>query len=111
MPYKYQIEGKLIPRAKGLDRRIKLTDADRAAIIEKHGAGASINGLAREYNVNKRLVQFILFPERHQKNLRARQERGGSKIYYNKDKIAETMRVHRRWKQKLYKDGLLIDSI
>lgn len=96
-----------VPRVKGIDKRIKLSDADRAAIIESHGSGASINGLAREYGVNKRLIQFILFPERQRKNLQDRQERGGSAKYYDVDKHREAMREHRSHKRKLLKDGVI----
>jgi len=43
--------------------------------------GTGINALARMFKVNKRLIQFILFPERKQKNLEDRRARAdGSSI-------------------------------
>ena len=44
--------------------------------------GTGINALARMFKVNKRLIQFILFPERKQKNLEDRRARGGWEQYY-----------------------------
>lgn len=96
-----------IPREKGIDKRIKLSEADKAKIIEAHKSGASINGLAREYKVNKRLIQFLLFPERHKKNLQDRQERGGTMKYYEKEKHKANMREHRDYKLELKTKGII----
>ena len=67
-----------------------------------YAEGHSINGLARRFNVNKRLIQFELFPERKIKNLEDREKRGGSKKYYEGgEKWAEVMRNHRRRKHEI----------
>lgn len=64
-----------------------------------YAEGRSINSLSKQFNVNKRLIQFELFPERKEKNYQNRLERGGSKIYYKGgEEWAETMRTHRRHK-------------
>lgn len=101
MPYKWQSEKKLIPRHK--DRRVKLTHEQREE-IRNNDLGLSINALARKYGVSKRLIQFIRFPERHEKNLENRKNRGGSKIYYDTEKHKETMKDHRRYKQSIKED-------
>lgn len=100
MPYKSE---KIKIAGSKYDRRIKLTEQDREDI--KNLTGMSIRGIARMYGVDKRLIQFILFPERRQKNLLDRKNRGGSKQYYNKEKQREYMRIHRKHKQELYIDG------
>ena len=100
MPYKSEkikIAGSLY------DKRIKLTEQDREDI--KNLTGMSIRGIARMYGVDKRLIQFILFPERHQKNLLDRKNRGGSKQYYNREKQRQYMKKHRNHKQELYIKG------
>jgi hypothetical protein len=64
--------------------------------------GRSINSLAKQFNVNKRLIQFELFPERKEKNLQDRDKRGGTMIYYKGGKEwAETIRNHRRYKYEV----------
>lgn len=85
------------------DRRVKLTEQDKADILEL--TGMSIRGIARMYGVDKRLVQFILYPERKAKNLLDRKNRGGSMAYYDKDKQKEYMKKHRHYKHELYKKG------
>jgi IS30 family transposase len=81
------------------DRRVKLLPCMREMIHVLHEEGRSITSLARQFNVNKRLIQFELFPERKEKNYQNRLERGGSKIYYKGgEEWAETMRTHRRHK-------------
>ena len=85
------------------DRRIKLTEQDREDI--KNLTGMSIRGIARMYGVNKRLIQFILFPERHKKNLLDRKNRGGSMQYYDKERNKKAIRETRNYKHELYVDG------
>lgn len=85
------------------DRRVKLTDQDKADILEL--TGMSIRGIARMYGVDKRLIQFILYPERKAKNLLDRKNRGGSMAYYDKEKQKEYMKKHRHYKHELYKKG------
>jgi hypothetical protein len=97
MPNKLDIQR--IPS--GYDRRVKLTPQDKADIVDKWKGGASTHSLAKVYAVNKRSIQFILFPGRLALNYQLRLERGGSKKYYNKDKWRETMREHRAYKKKV----------
>lgn len=85
------------------DRRIKIPKTEHTYIINRHKQGEAIRAIARDYGVDKRLIQFIIYPERQVLNKLYRARRGGSKIYYNKDKWRETMREHRAYKLKLLK--------
>ena len=67
----------------------------------EHGCG--IRAISRLFHCNKRLVQFELFPERKVKNLQDRKDRGGSKIYYKKEKQTPSIKKHRRYKHSLRK--------
>lgn len=98
MPYKTD---KLAINDKFIDRRIKMLPCQKEMAITLYSRGASINSIARMYNVNKRLIQFILFPERKALNDQHRRDRGGSKIYYKKDYHNEKMKEHRRYKHNV----------
>ncbi len=87
-----------------LDRRRKLLPCQEEMIKVYHKAGTSINQLSRDFKVNKRLIQFLLFPERKKKNVELRNDRGGSKIYYDRLEHNEAMNDHRRYKYKVLKD-------
>jgi len=87
-----------------LDRRNKLLPCQREMVVYWHKIiGASINNIAKTFHVNKRLIQFILFPERLKKNKELRADRGGSKIYYDRQEHNAAMRDHRRYKYKTLK--------
>lgn len=83
-----------------LDRRVKMLPCQKEMVQSLHSRGATISGLARMYNVNKRLIQFILFPERLEMNLQHRRERGGTKVYYKKEYHNAKTREHRRYKKE-----------
>jgi hypothetical protein len=84
------------------DRRVKLLPCMREMIHVLYEDGRSINSLAKQFNVNKRLIQFEIFPERKEKNLQDRDKRGGTMIYYKGGKEwAETIRNHRRYKYEV----------
>lgn len=98
MPYKIDTLKIKLPRDK--DRRIKISDAQRQEIINSKGK-ISIHELSRLYGVSRRLIQFILYPERLELNKKDRQDRGGSKQYYNKDKNTKAVRETRRYRQEV----------
>ena len=107
MPYKHIT--KKIPKSK--DRRVKLTAQDRLEIPDLYASGHfSQRALAKLYEVSRRLIVFVIYPERAEANYKARVDRGGSKQYYDKDKWREQMRNHRQYKQKLYVAGELEDD-
>jgi len=105
MPYKH-IEKK-IPEE--LDRRVKLTKSqkDEIYLIYNLYNAYSQGELAKMYGVSKRLIQFIVDPDKLKRNYQKRVENGGSKQYYNKDKHTLQIREHRRYKQELYIRGKL----
>ncbi len=107
MPFKFEID-KLHIASKD-DRRIKLTPEEREEIQYRYKVigGVSYNDLAKEYEVSKSLIIYVVNPERREKNYRLRQARGGSKQYYDKDKNTETMREHRQYKKSLNDEGKL----
>jgi len=87
---------------KSEDLRVRLTPEDKEDIRQMHREGQSIRGLARLYEVDKRLIQFTVFPERLERNYQLRLERGGSTIYYRREKHTLAMRKHRRHKREVY---------
>lgn len=89
-----------------LDRRIKISKEEHPYIRQRYKDGEGVRLLARVYGVDKRLIQFILHPERQKLNLELRKQRGGSKKYYDKSKWKMVMREHRAYK-KTIKDKLI----
>ena len=91
-----------------LDRRVKLTPEDKLEIKKEYEQGLiSINGLARKWNVSKRSIQFILFPERAEHAKKLYSERRKDKRYYDKDKHRESIKKHRNYKKELWENGKL----
>ena len=104
MPYKSEA---IIIDHTSQDKRIKLTNYDKVKILELWIGGMSIRGLARMYDVDKRLIQFTLFPERKKRNLELREVRGGSARYYDRERQNQYQKDHRRYKQDLFKRGVI----
>lgn len=108
MPLKYD---KMSIRDKKHDRRVKLSDEDRKEIREKYAKGdTSHNKLAMEYGVSKRLIQFVLNPEKQEVAKRQFAERQKDGRYYDKDKHREYIREHREYKKELFEKGLLTEK-
>lgn len=95
-----KVEYPKLPREKSKRVKIPLSDHEsiRSRVLSK---SAGVREIAREYGVDKRLIQFIVYPERKEKNLKLRAQRGGWKKYYDKDKNTEYMRKHRIHKHEL----------
>lgn len=81
------------------DRRRKLSDEDKEMI--KNTNGCSQRKLAKQFGVSRRTIQFILDPQKKLDNIERRKERGGWKQYYDKDKHAQFVREHRRYKNAI----------
>lgn len=96
----FEKKGVLIPPE--LDRRIKIQKSEHPNIKLLHSQGVAIRAIARQYNVNKRTIAFILFPERQKTMYKARVARGGSMQYYDKDKWREVMKEHRHYKSTVF---------
>jgi hypothetical protein len=84
-----------------LRRNTKLLPCQKEMVVYWGKRGASQRQLARMFNVSRRLIQFILNPESHKKNLERRRELGGSKIYYKKEQHTKAIREHREYKKTL----------
>ena len=93
------------------DRRVKLTDEDKENIrIEYSKGDTSHNKLAAKYGVSKRLISFVLNPDKLEKVKEQFSERRKDGRYYDKDKHREAIRSHRDHKKKLYEEGLLVED-
>ena len=105
MPYKHT-EMKIPEK---LDRRVKLTKSQKEEIYNLYNLynAYSQRELAAMYGVSRRLITYIVDPNKEKKMLEAREARGGWKQYYSKDKWREQMKSHRRYKQELYIRGEL----
>lgn len=104
MPYKSE---QIIIDHTEHDKRIKLTNEQRKEIIEKYYEGMPKRRLAKIYNVDKRLISFIVNPGAYEENLKRREERGGSMIYYDKEKHRNYIKTHRRYKERLKREGII----
>lgn len=105
MPYKSE----KIKLNETQDRRKKLTDKQREEIRDKYATGLySQRTLAKEYNVSRRLITFILDDEKQKRNAELLKERKLDGRYKpTKEEWAKTVREHRRYKQELYLKGEL----
>lgn len=117
-----RISDKISIKNELLDRRVKLTAKEKEEIRQKYWMNGvmasnyklhkavSQRTLAKEYGVSRRTIVFVLYPERRTENVKVRNARGGSKVYYNKYKPGEwarIMRNHRNYKKELYIHGLI----
>lgn len=69
------------------DKRVKLNADDKILIRRMYDSGKSIKAIARFFSVNSRTIQFILFPERLERNKQLRRERllNDPQRYYDKE--------------------------
>lgn len=85
-------------------KSVKLLPCQKEMVKYWFDKGASITQIAKDFKVSKRLIQFIIYPERHKKNLENRLQRGGSIIYYVKEKHTKAIREHRQYKKQILND-------
>ena len=103
MPYK----SSSIPLSETQDRRRKLTDAQREEILHRYNTESiGTRPLAREYDVSRSLIQIIVNPSIAERKKQRIKEHWRD-YRPSKEKWAETMREHRRYKQELYLAGEL----
>jgi len=100
MPYKSE---KIIIANTKNDKRIKLDEDDKIAIVEKYYKGQSMRSLSREYQVDRQVIKYTIFPHYKEAFYKANRERTKPKID-NKKRNAY-MRKHRKHKQELYLKG------
>lgn len=103
MPYKTDTVALADPFLK---RSLKLLPCQKQMVLYWHGQGLSQRALARLFHVSRRLITFIIDPDKHAENLKRRNERGGSKLYYQKDKHNEAVKTHRTYKHKTLKNSI-----
>lgn len=103
MPYKW--DTKKIKLLRKFDRRVKLSEGDKIYIQSLYQEGNGIRKIARIFKnkCSRRMIQFVLFPER----LKTVNFPGHWKKYYNTQENTTAQRNHGRYKQKLFKDGLM----
>jgi hypothetical protein len=102
MPYKTE---KVKINCPFLDRRTKLLPCQKERMLYLGSLGYSQRKLASIFNVSRRLVTFILDPQKKVKDLSNRRDRGGSMAYYKGgSEWAATIREHRQYKHKILKD-------
>jgi transposase len=89
-----------------LDRRTKLLPCQKEMVAHYSNLGYSQRKLAKMFNVSKRLIQFVIAPEKLAKNKDLRKDRGGSVIYYKKDNHNKSIREHRRYKYDTLKNTI-----
>lgn len=108
MPYKSE----KMKLTRDQDRRIKLTDAQREEIRQKYASGLySQRALAKEYNVSRRTIQFTVDADKYARaREQFKQRRKDGRYKPSKEEWAETVREHRRYKQRLYVNGKLAES-
>ena len=86
-----------------LKRSAKLLPCQKERIFKMHNnENYGINQLARMFKVNKRSIQFICYPERAERNRQLREDRGGSKKYYNREKHTEAIKSLRDYKKQIF---------
>lgn len=90
------------------DRRRKLTEEDKEDIKARHKRGEAIHAIARAYKgkCSKRLIQFVIYPERLKALQDKHREGQHWKKYYNRKQLTQAVRNWRAYKYKLYKDKL-----
>lgn len=102
MPYKSE---KIKIAGTKYDRRRKLTEEQKQEIVKLYESGTmSYQSIADLYGVSKRKVYFIVNPDKELKN-KERLKVFKATHKPTKEEWAATVREHRRYKQKLYKEG------
>jgi hypothetical protein len=100
MPYKTE---KIALESRALKRSAKLLECQKEMVLNCRDRGFSFNRIAKIFHCSKRLIQFICDPQKQKENYKRRQEKGGSTIYYDKEKHTIAIKNLRNYKQKLFK--------
>ena len=102
MPFKFEYKHIKLPKTK--DRRRAITDKQRIKIKKLFSSGVAIREITRRIKCSRRLIQFIIYPERLEKVKEQYKERGQAAKSYEKNKgkkWAATIREYRRYKHKI----------
>ena len=98
MPYWFETQKLRVGKEK--DKRRKLTDQDKEKIKSLYRQGVSIREITRIINkVDRRAIQFILFPERMRRQYIYKRQRG-----WNSDKVRhkEAIKKYRQHLKEIY---------
>ena len=89
------------------DRRKKLTDEQRKEIRKLYGTGRySLNGLASQFNVSKKTVLLIV-NDKSAENAKQYSKEHWKEWQQTGEEWNKVVKEHRRYKQRLYKEGKL----
>ena len=104
MPYKSE---KINISNTPYDRRRKLTEDQKDYIRWlREEEQLSQRALAAKFGVSRRLITFVLNPEKERRSRENFKKRKSMGMYRpTKEEWAETMRNHRHYKQQLYTEG------
>lgn len=95
-----------IPLPPQYDRRRKLTEDDKVEIVRlRKEHNLSQRTLARMFGVSRRLIVFIIDPEKHERAKAQYKERRKDGRYYDRETHTIAIRNLRQYKHKLYLDG------
>lgn len=83
------------------DKRIKLTDDERQDIKRRYNNGATKRALARFYHVDRRLIDFIVNPDKYEATLRRRSDEKAHLKYYDSERRKEYIQKHNLYKKQL----------
>lgn len=89
-----------------LKKSSKLLPCQKEMILYWYNNGLSQRAIAKMFNVSRRLIAFIIDPTKLKKNIECRLLRGGTKIYYNKEKHNQSMKSHRSYKYQTLKSTI-----
>ena len=85
MPYAWENKKHRKHLPEEIDRRRKILTSEHVYIKQRHKDGEAIIAIARAYGVDKRTIQFIIYPERLAINKVNYIKRGEAKKQYAKD--------------------------
>ena len=101
-PYRLALSAKL---PEHLDRRRKLPTSEHEDIRRRHAKGESQRELAKAYGVSRRLIVFVLHPERLELQRARKKDQHYSRNYYQAnvkgEKWRKIMQEHRAYKKAL----------
>lgn len=90
-------------------RKSGLTDEDREDIKKLHQENTPVREIARRYKnqCSRRLIQFIIYPERLKQLQDRNKENEHWKKYHNRKKLTTAVRNWRQYKNRLIKTNKL----
>ena len=102
MPYKFEKKEpfNLLPCS---DSRVKITQILRNKIISEYEQGTSQRAIARATGVSRRMISFIIHPEREAKCKEQFKERRKDGRYYDKENHRKAMKATRNKKALIQK--------